>query len=328
MSVLSTTLPTLLDQVKRTDPDGRIASIVEALQQRNPILQDAVAMEGNLPTGHRVTIRQGLPTVGYRLLNQGIAASKSTTIQVDETCALLEGRSEVDCELARLNGNEAAFRLSEDIAFLQAMNNQASTDLFYASTLSNPEKFHGLTPRYNALTANANSENVIASGISASGSDQHSIWFITWGPDTCYMIYPKGTPGGLEHIDMGKEYVEDADSNKFLAWRSHYIWRLGLCVKDWRYVVRVCNIDASAFSATGTQLISALIDGYNHVHDLSMGRTVIYCNRTVQTFIDQQVMNKDNVYFTPMEWGGKTINSFRGIPIRTCDALVAEAVVA
>ena len=114
-----TGLPTLLDQIKRTDPDGTIADIIEALTQRNPILQDAVAMEGNLPTGHRLTIRDGLPQVGWRMFNEGVDRGKSTTIQVDETCGMLEGRSVVDCKLAKLNGNEAAFRSSEDMSFLQ-----------------------------------------------------------------------------------------------------------------------------------------------------------------------------------------------------------------
>ena len=102
MAAIGTGFPTLLDQIKRTDPDGQIADIVEALTERNPILMDGMAQEGNLPTGHRVTIRSGLPTIAWRQFNQGISASKSTTIQVDETCGMMNGRFEVDCSLAKL----------------------------------------------------------------------------------------------------------------------------------------------------------------------------------------------------------------------------------
>ena len=39
--------------------------------------------EGNLPTGERVIIRTGLPSVYWRALNQGIPNIKSTTAQID-----------------------------------------------------------------------------------------------------------------------------------------------------------------------------------------------------------------------------------------------------
>ena len=189
-TVLGNSNLTLLDRVKRVDPDGQPAKVIEALTQRNPILKDAVANEGNLPTGHRLTIRSGLPTVGYRMINQGIDASVSRTVQVDETCALLEGRSEVDCELARLGGNEAGFRAQEDVSFVQSMSNQVAGDLFYASTKTDPAQFHGIFPRYDSLAGNDNSENVLDAGfVTPDGSnpgDQSSMMFLngTLNPPT------------------------------------------------------------------------------------------------------------------------------------------------
>ena len=331
MAAIGGTNPTLLDMVSRTDPDGNIAEVVEALSKRNPVLMDATAQEGNLPTGHRVTIRSGLPTVGWRMLNEGIVPSKSTTIQVDETCGLLEGRCEVDCELARLNGNEAAFRNSEERGFVQALGIEATDALMYASTKTAPEEIHGWTPRYNSLSAE-NAENIVDfndySGQTGDGADQRSIWFITWGPDTAYMIYPKGTVGGLTSEDLGKEYVEDRDgtaNKKFLAWRTHWCWRLGLCIKDWRYHVRIANIDAgdaaAAAGADSDSLIMSMVDAYNRIYELNAGRTVIYTCRQVINWLDQQIMKKSNVWFAPMEWHGHPVNSFRGIPILPTDAL-------
>ena len=128
MATLSSTNLTLADWAKRQDPDGRVPVVAELLSQSNEILQDCVFKEGNLPTGDRVVIRTGLPEVYWRALNQGIPNSKSTTAQVDEACGMLEARSEIDKDLALLNGNTAQFRLSEDTAFLEAMNQtQADT---------------------------------------------------------------------------------------------------------------------------------------------------------------------------------------------------------
>ena len=79
----------LLDLAKRTDPNGkRTTSIVELLSQSNEMLADMVFREGNQDTGHRITVRTGLPSVTWRLLNQGVTPSKSTTAQIEETTGM------------------------------------------------------------------------------------------------------------------------------------------------------------------------------------------------------------------------------------------------
>ena len=64
--------------------------------------------------------RNGLPTAIFRQLYQGVPASKSSRIQVDESCGLLTTRSEVDQDMAELGGNAAAYRVSEQAAFYEA----------------------------------------------------------------------------------------------------------------------------------------------------------------------------------------------------------------
>ncbi|EPE5434245.1 major capsid protein, partial [Escherichia coli] len=75
---------------KRVDPNGKVDKIIELLGQTNPILQDMPFVEGNLPTGHRTTIRSGLPSATWRLLNYGVQPSKSTTVQVTDSVGMLE----------------------------------------------------------------------------------------------------------------------------------------------------------------------------------------------------------------------------------------------
>ena len=90
MATLASGALTLADWAKRLDPDGKVPVVAELLSQSNEILEDAVFMEGNLPTGHRTVIRTGLPTAYWRSINQGIPTSKSTTVQVDESVGMLE----------------------------------------------------------------------------------------------------------------------------------------------------------------------------------------------------------------------------------------------
>ncbi|MGM3315416.1 major capsid protein, partial [Enterobacter hormaechei subsp. steigerwaltii] len=105
MAVKGVNALTLADWAKRTDPNGKVDKIVELLSQTNEILTDMMFVEGNLPTGHRTTVRSGLPQPTWRLLNYGVQPTKSTTVQVTDTVGMLEAYAEVDKSLADLNGN-------------------------------------------------------------------------------------------------------------------------------------------------------------------------------------------------------------------------------
>src|SRR5258708_16818956 len=122
MAILRGTALTFAEWAKRIDDDGKVATIINLLSQSNEVLEDMLVIEGNLPTGHKTTIRTGLPSATWRFLNAGVPKTKSTTAQVTDSCGMLEVYSEIDKDLAELNGNTAQFRLSEDIAFLAGMN--------------------------------------------------------------------------------------------------------------------------------------------------------------------------------------------------------------
>ena len=339
MATLSTGQLTLADWSKRIGPDGKIDPIAELLSQTNEILSDAVFKEGNLPTGERVVIRTGLPAVYWRALNQGIPSSKSTTAQVDESCGMLEARSEVDKDLIALNGNAASFRLSEDSAFLEAMNQEQASKLFYGNPATDPKQFLGLAPRY-SLTSAGNGTNVMSAG-GSDASHNTSIYLVVWGDQTVYCPFPKGTKAGLIHSDLGEQTVYNSDGTRLQAMATLYQWKNGLVVKDWRYVVRVCNIDTTALAAlSGTQAITAatnVIDMMNlaldKVPNLGFGRPVFYMNRTVYAGLRRMAramstnvldVEKGLTQFgTPTNW-----MTYLGVPIRRCDAIVnTESVV-
>ena len=191
MATLSTTALTYADWAKRMGDDYRIASIIELLSQTNEILDDMLVVEGNLPTGHKTTVRTGLPQATWRLLNQGVPNAKSTTAQIVDTCGNLETYAVIDKDIADLNGNTAEFRLSEVKAFLEGMSQQVASTLIYGNQSANPERFTGLTPRYSTLTA-ANS-NTAANVITGGGSSAcTSIWIAVWGSDTLHATFPEG----------------------------------------------------------------------------------------------------------------------------------------
>ncbi len=133
MATLSVRNPTLLDLAKASDPDGKIATIVEILNETNEILDDMSWVEGNLPTGHRTTIRSGLPAPTWRKLYGGVQPNKATNVQVTDNTGMLEAYAEIDKALADLNGNTAAFRLSEDRAHIEGMNQEMADTIFFGN---------------------------------------------------------------------------------------------------------------------------------------------------------------------------------------------------
>jgi len=320
MSTIGNTLYTLADWIKMLDPDGQRAALVNILSQTNEILTDMLLMQGNLPTGHRTTVVTGLPTVTWRKLNRGVQPSKFTTVQVDDTCGMCEAIAKADEALVRLNGGTPAARLMEEKPYIEAMNQEMASGMFYSDTDLDPEKFLGLAARYPFSDA----PNVIDAG--GSGSDVTSIYLVVWGEETVHAMFPKGSKAGLEIRDLGKgEPLLTGDGQtpegEFLAYVTHYKWDIGLCVRDWRYVVRIANIETAGSENTFDH--KDLIEAYNLVPNIGAGKPAIYCNKTIKTQMDIAATDSSNRMFTQTKDAfGRPVTEFFGIPIRKVDAIL------
>lgn len=317
---------TLLDLARKLDPNGKIANIAEVMKQYNEVLTDMQWKEGNLPTGEKTTIRTGLPTPTWRKLNYGVQPSKSETTQVVDACGMLEARSEVDKALADLNGNTAEFRFSEDRAQIEGMNQTMAATLFYGDTGVNPERFVGLSARYNAISGSAKTTaNVLDGG--GRSNDNTSIWLVSWGPLTTYGIYPKGSKGGLEVRDLGEQVLWDTQTppGKYQGYTSIYKWMCGLTVRDWRYNARIANISVGALTkdaASGANLIDLMVQAIELLPPVQLGSPVFYCNKTVKSFLRRQMANKTNARLAFAEVMGEHVMAFDGIPVRRVDQIL------
>lgn len=346
MAILGANAVSYADLAKRMDPDNKISQIVNILSQTNELMDDMMVMEGNLPTGHQTTIRTGLPSATWRLLNQGVTQTKSTTAQVIDTAGMLETFSDIDVDLAKINGNTAEFRLSEDVAFLEGMTQQMASAYVYSNALTTPQQIMGIAPRFstvnpqNAQTAN----NVIDAG--GTGSTNTSMYVVVWGANTVHAFVPKGSTAGLIQEDLGQETLYTAvgsmgSQTMLRVFRTRFQWKTGLTVRDWRYIVRIANIDVTQLlTGNAPNLINALHRALGRVPTLpvgtgavqktdapdggqmSMGRTAIYCNRVLRTYLNIQATNKANVLLNLDQFNGKVVTTFLGVPVRTVDAIL------
>ena len=324
MTTLTVTNPTLLDIAKATDPNGSIATIVELLAQSNDVLQDMTWVEGNLPTGNKTSQRTGLPTPTWRKLYGGVQPAKSTIAQITDNCGMLEAYAEIDRALADLNGNTAAFRMIEDAAHIEGMSQEQASTLFYGNEGTEPEAFTGLSPRFNSLSAQ-NADNII-DAFSGSGGDLTSIWLCVWGPQTGFGIIPKGSKAGLQMTDKGQVTVENVDGagGRMEAYRTHYRWDAGLTIRDWRYFVRIANIDLSELDtiANTKNLINWMVMATERIPTLGKGRACWYVNRKIREKLRLGILERvsSNLSWETVE--GKRVMTFDDIPVRRTDSLV------
>jgi hypothetical protein len=326
MATINATYLDMIDLLKQTE-NGKITStIIEILAETNEILNDMVVVQCNEGTRHKTAIRTGLPTPTWRRLYEGVQPSKSTMKQIHDTTGMAEDWSEIDATLMDLAVDKSLFRLNESKAHLEGMNQEIASKIFYGNTDTAPEEFTGLSPRFDLLSAENGDQIVDAGG---TGSDNMSIWFIVWGDRTVHALYPQGTMAGLKHNAYPEETKTNSDGSVLRVVRDRFCWHIGLTVRDWRYVVRVANIDAPALAAGSTDIFKFMRKAYYQLPGgfQGAGKACIYANSNALEGLDAKSISGHSgtasVYLNREEVQGKEVLHYRGIPIRRCDALLS-----
>lgn len=317
MAELGLTNPSLVDVLSRTNPQGNIATIIEVAEQSNPIIQDAVFTQCNDGTSHQQVIRVGYPEPVERKFNEFVPSVKSETAMVRDVPVQFEAFPFVDKALADTRGNASAWRASEQVAVSQGFAQKIARNVIYGSD-NDGSQFMGLAPRYSDPTS-ASGRNLINGG--GTGSDNTSIFAVTWGPRGCQMIYPEGSAAGYSHKDMGEQVRQDGN-NSMMVYMDHNKWDTGLTLGDWRACGRICNIDVSTLTkdaSSGADLIDLLIDLEEMLDtsaavgidmttgELVQGKTCFYGGRTVAKFLRKQALDKANNTIRVDEVMGKRV---------------------
>lgn len=323
----------------RMDSTGRTARLINLMSQQNGIMEDCMAAECQSGNYYEFTQVVGLPIPVRRQYNQGVAPTQAVVGKQVQTAIEYADTVRIDSSLARLNGTLTELRAQEDKLHLEGMAQKIASDLFYSGQAGDPTQFIGLSNLYNTVSTatSAIAANVIDCG--GTGSSNASMWEIGWGSRQIHTIFPNGLPAGMVHEDKGQQQTLDANQQVYWAWTTWIQHNIGICLEDWRYGVRACNIDVTLFgggsSANLIGTLNAMVykppvmpAGVGPVQDsddpglVGMARSAIYMNRTVLLALDLQAQNKTNVLLKMEQWDATTVLTYRGVPIRVCDALI------
>lgn len=340
MAIIGQSFPQLID-LHKANVSGQV---IDILRQSTPVLDDAIARACNMGAVERTAILTGYPDSEWGRLYKGVKKSKSTMQQVDDTTGFLEARSEIDTRLLDLAKDPAKQRLIDSGPFIRAMGMKMERGLFYNDIATTPERFKGLAARYASYYSGTlggaplnSSAQVIDAG--GRGSDNTSIWFVTWGDHATSMLYPEGTQAGVKMVDRGQEKVLDDNGDPFYVKAATYEWHTGVTVKDWRYNARIANISVAALLAGTLDVWALLRQAYYRLEsrqrDSTSSRIAIYMNADVMQVLDAQSTNRalvtgaaNTVALGHAAVEGKEVPTYRSIPIRETKALLnTEAMV-
>jgi len=349
---------TLRDLALHGDGDKSQRIVINMLSRANPMLEDALWLRGNRDTGHVFNLINGLPSVNYRSVNEGVHPTRGSMTELVETISHLEATSVIDNKLIELAENGNVFRMFEAQAHIESMANKFAEEIWYGSLSRDPRSVIGLAQSYKNLTGPAWRQIIDASDDTTgpSSPDQNSsIWIIVWGERGFHCIYPKNMPGsgGITYIPGQLENITDTMQGPgyqgtFRGYLDRFEWQIGRCLKDYRQVARIANIDMEKLRTTGSgndiapDLYSLLIRLTHRIHNLGTwnaqdtspqggigvpspsGKAVIYMNRDVAEYYELQLTGnrRGALAVTYDQETGARSMSFKGIPIKVDDNLL------
>lgn len=329
---------TLAEIASRVDATGAMRKYVNVLSKKNRMLDFLPWQECNMDDGHEVSRTDtSLAAADWRMHNQGVTASKSSTATYVESCGRLESETIIDEAEADRNGG-AAWLASEADLKKEGIAQQYGTATLYESTSNNPERIHGLSARYSA-TSGVTASSYVLKGDNA-GVNCKSVWLMTPELRKFYGIYRKGTKAGLQQRDNGRVRIQDTPTTAYWAYSITNIWEVGLAVEDYRMLVRgQFDPDDPVMVANEEGLMSLMDDMTHTVYEVSpMSFWVM--NRDGIKLLNKQLRHSGQRLENQLRWNGQLVGdpssmggqgvwypTYNNIPIVLSDLLVNETAI-
>lgn len=221
-------MPTLLDIAKANGSDALVGLIDETTQAAPEVRMGAARTVRGL--SYKTLVRTGLPTVGFRSVNEGYAASKGIYENRTYECYLFNPRWECDkaIAMAHEDGMESFVAL-EASAIMEAAFQELGSQ-FYYGTSNDSKGFPGLLAAYD-------STNMVVDAGGSTADTGSSVWAVKFGPRDVQWIY--GQDGNLSMSDLTEARLLDGSSNPYTGLVQELMTYVGLQVGSVRSIGRI-----------------------------------------------------------------------------------------
>ena len=261
----------ILDLARLNGSDAVVGLIEESLQSAPEM--KTIPGRTIKGTSYKTVLRTGLPTVGFRRLNEGVTDTKSTFEEKLVQCFVASGRIVVDKATATgFEGGESELQAIEGAGIMEALFRKIGSQVFYG--VSNDAKgFPGLQAMCSAdVVANA-----------AGSTAKTSCYAVKFGPQAVQMIYGNETPAALSPWREGDGV--DSTGARFPAWIADLTMWVGLQCVSKHAVGRIYNIGTDSGKGMTDALVAELLSKwYGPAPDvLFMNRRSAYQLQTSRT---------------------------------------------
>ena len=324
---------TIAEMRRRETPDGKLADIIDVLNQENHILDYITWIECNNGDYHEDKRSVSEPTGQTRTYDQGVSGEAGVTEVVLEPTQEIASISEVDNKKYKRSADPDGYRMQEDTFFIRGMTKTFVSKLFDGSRATDQRDINGINNRadYNSLSDDNVYDN--AGGNASATANKTSVYFMQFGAKRINCIYPRGEEGGgslpIKMTDFGLSVIDQvgtSQAKKYPAWQTWFDVSFGLFIHDPRCIKRIVNISTSNIDGVDDFAWheDSMIDVYNQLEYNGEG-CVIFCNRTVLTQAHKRANEKGNAYFTTQTEGegpfARPVTRFMGIPMARVDQI-------
>jgi hypothetical protein len=308
---------TALEVARRSsNPDA--FTIIETMAMANTMLQELPAIMANDGAVHTTLQRLSYPGGEHRLYNRGIGRKTSQTEPVKNWIAMLEAFSDVDVALAEHSGNANGLYNSEASAFLVGMGEDQASDLVYGNHQHDAAEIDGLATRYAKID-----KHCIDFG--GTGNNLTSVYLINAGPNSCHLIYPKGsTSVGVSRVNMGNHRIPDPNdgTKTYIAHTDHFKAEYGIAVAHPDAVIRIANIPVDLSAAQRNDLVEKALR-YQKTLTKGIVNTVLFANQDIIYQIERAGREGRYVIHPETDPWGRPVSAINGMRIREQDAILS-----
>lgn len=306
---------TLLDIAKKNGSDS-IVGLVEEATKAHPELTGSSMFGGNSTSvpmvgdsrtikgiSYKTLVRTGLPTVNFRDVNEGVAATKSVYENRTVECFTLNPKWRADKAAAdRDEDGPEAYLAMEGIGHVEAAMQRLASQFYYGTT-SDAKGFPGLIEVYDSTNMEVDAEG-------SSAGTGSSVWAVKWGVQAVRWVW--GEKGSLDVSEIDERDAFDADNNAFTAYCQEMLAYPGLQVGTPRAVARIKDLTAESNKTLTDDHISDLLAKF----EVGMYPDVLFMSRRSVSQL-QKSRTATNATGAPAPFPTESF----GVPILVTDAI-------